>query len=243
MKKCFEAFTLKQPKYKSKVSTLYFKIFIILLKLAFCDFNMRHLNNVISEINMVIKGNGIQSLLYSNFPIDPFEVIVNGKKENSCKKTCVLNKDLNEVTLKFDKQIESCYLMFFALKNITEIDLSKFDTSKVTTMSWMFCGCSNLEKINLDNINTSSVKTMDLLFKGTKITSIDLSKFDTSKVTTMMWMFCDCSQLETINLSNFDTSQVTDMSLMFSGCSSLKYLDLSNFDTSNVKTMSSMFSG
>ena len=191
---------------------------------------------------MVIKGSGNQSLLYSGFPIEPYEVIVNGEKEESCKRTCVLNKDINNITLKFDKQIESCSNMFFPLKNITEIDLSNFDTSKVTTMSWMFCDCSNLEKINLGNIDTSSLKNMNMLFKGTKITSIDLSKFDTSKVTTMKWMFCECSKLEIINLSNFDTSQVTDMSFMFAGCSNLKYLDLSNFETLKVKTMSQMFS-
>ena len=243
MKKCLETYKSKQPSKKTKVSILYFKILILLLKLTFCDFKMRYLINGISEINMVIKGNGTQSLLYSGFSIDPFEVIVDGKKEDSCKKTCVLNNDINNITIKFDKQIKSCSDMFKALNNIIEIDLSNFDTSKVTTMSWMFCDSYNIEKINLGSINTSLVENMDLLFKGTKITSIDLSNFDTSKVTTMSWMFCDCSKLETINLSNFDTSQVTDMSLMFSSCSSLKSLDLSNFDTLEVKTMKNMFSG
>ena len=105
IKKCLETFKSKKPDNKLKVSNLYFNIFILLLLSAFCDFNMRCFINCISEIKMVIKGSGNQSLLYSGFPIEPYEVIVNGEKEESCKKTCVLNKDINNITLKFDKQI------------------------------------------------------------------------------------------------------------------------------------------
>ena len=223
------------------------KILLLIIKFILSNSKIGSLKinliNGISEIKLVIQGNGRQSLLGDSFNIEPFEVLVNGKKDDSCKKECNLEEDINNITLKFDKQIESCYLMFQGIKNIREIDLSNFDTSKVTTMSWMFCDCSNLEYINLGNINTSSVENMDLLFKGTKITSIDLSKFDTSKVTTMLWMFCDCSKLISVNLSNFDTSIVADMNLMFNGCSNLKYLDLSNFNTSKVNKMEGMFSG
>ena len=40
--------------------------------------------------------------------------------------------------------------------------------------------------------------------------------------------------LTKLNLSKFNTSKVTDMSAMFYACESLKTLDLSNFDTRNV---------
>ena len=59
----------------------------------------------------------------------------------------------------------------------------------------------------------------------------------------MSGMFHDCSGLTSLDLSRFDTSEVTDMRDMFSGCSSLTSLDLSNFDTSQVWDMSEMFSG
>ena len=74
-----------------------------------------------------------------------------------------------------------------------------------------------------------------------KMTSIDLSALDTSKVTDMSGMFNSCSSLTSLDLSNFDTSKVTNMSFMFAGCSSLLSLDLSNFDTSQVTLMDSMF--
>lgn len=54
-------------------------------------------------------------------------------------------------------------------------------------------------------------------------------------------MFYTCSSLTSLNLSSFDTSNVTSMGAMFYSCSSLTNLDLSNLDTSNVTNMSSMF--
>jgi surface protein len=38
----------------------------------------------------------------------------------------------------------------------------------------------------------------------------------------MGWMFYGCSSLTYINLSNFNTIKVTNMGWMFYGCSSLK---------------------
>ena len=54
-------------------------------------------------------------------------------------------------------------------------------------------------------------------------------------------MFYGCSGLTSLNLSNFNTSKVTDMSGMFQNCANLESLDLSNFDTSKVTDMSNMF--
>lgn len=75
------------------------------------------------------------------------------------------------------------------------------------------------------------------------LTSIDLSSFDTSEVTTMGHMFEECNGLTKLNLSNFDTSKVTDMRWMFNNCCNLTTLDLSSFDTSKVKYMNAMFWG
>ena len=57
----------------------------------------------------------------------------------------------------------------------------------------------------------------------------------------MTSMFKSCNRLTSIDLSQFDTSNVVDMQSMFYGCSSLKYLDLSNFNTSKVKSINKMF--
>ena len=59
----------------------------------------------------------------------------------------------------------------------------------------------------------------------------------------MCYMFNDCSFLLNINLSNFNTNKVTDMSFMFNECSSLLNINLSNFNTNNFTDISKMFYG
>ena len=76
-----------------------------------------------------------------------------------------------------------------------------------------------------------------------KFTSIDLSGFDTSNVTSLKSMFFGCSALTSLVLSNFDTSSATDLGAMFYNCSALTSLDLSTFNTSSVETMANMFYG
>ena len=130
------------------------------------------------------------------------------------------------------------------IKNILEIDLSNFDTSQVTNMSYMFDGMRNLTTLNLSNFDTSRVTDMQYMFSyASNLTSLNLSNFDTSKVTNMRYMFYGMSNLAILNLSSFDTSKVTNMNAMFYDVHSLITLNLSNFDTSKVTNMSYMFYG
>ena len=98
----------------------------------------------------------------------------------------------------------------------TNLDLSNWDTSIVTNMSYMFTSCSAL-------------------------TSLSLSNWDTSKVTNMNNMFNYCSGLTLLDLSNFDTSSVTTMSYMFGYCNKLISVDITGWNTAKVKNMDSMF--
>ena len=132
--------------------------------------------------------------------------------------------------------------VFSSCSSLTSLDLSNFNTSNVTDMSFMFASCTGLTSLDLSNFDTSSVADMSNMFTYcSSLTSLDLSNFDTSSVTNMSFMFTYCSSLTSLDLSNFNTSKVTDMCGMFDYCSKLTSLDVSNFDTSNVKDMSYMF--
>ena len=61
-----------------------------------------------------------------------------------------------------------------------------------------------------------------------KLTSIDMSGFNTSKVTEMRIMFYNCSGLTSLDLSSFNTSNVTSMFNMFGNCSSLRTIYVGN---------------
>ena len=132
--------------------------------------------------------------------------------------------------------------MFRDLSNLISLDVSSFDTSKVTNMEAMFAGMPSLTTLNLSNFDTSKVTRMNSMFEGvSRLTTLNLSNFDTSKVTDMEAMFGYMYGLTSLNISNFDTSQVTNMRDMFSNMRNLTSLNLSNFNTSKVTDMRAMF--
>ena len=132
--------------------------------------------------------------------------------------------------------------MFWTIEEVTDIDVSTFDTSAVENMYDMFSNTHNLTSLDLSNFDTQNVTVMkDMFYNTYKLKTINLSSFDTRNVTDMRGMFKDSHTLETLDLSNFDTSKVTSMTEMFYGASALVSLDLSNFNTSNVTDMTSMF--
>jgi surface protein len=64
--------------------------------------------------------------------------------------------------------------------------------------------------------------------------------FNTSEVVSMRWMFASCVYIGSIDVSHFDTRKVTDMEMMFY-CFGGRFLDLSSFNTANVENMKNMF--
>ena len=236
-----------------------------------------------SEIILTIKGNNTQQILnnstikitdsndiLNNYVFNelPSEILVNGNRINTIDFYVYnLTLDENNITIKFNKTLENCNVMFAGLSNITKIYFKKFDfsttqmigmfqtckglrsldisnlkTSSVTSMSCLFNGCNNLISLNLGYLDTSSVTDMEYMFSSCfNLTSLDLKNFNTSSATALSFMFNKCISLKSLDLSNFDTSSVTRMISLFRYCISLTSLDLSNFNTSSVKTMSNMF--
>ena len=154
--------------------------------------------------------------------------------------------DIEELDLtKFDSsKVTDMHGMFSGLKSLKSLDLSHFDTSSANDMSYMFYNCNNLKTLDLSNFNTSYVRYMyGMFYNCNNLTSLDLSNFNTSNVIWMNQMFYNCENLQTLNVSNFDTSNATNMSGMFGQCKKIKSIDLSNFNTSKVSNLSGMFYG
>ena len=115
------------------------------------------------------------------------------------------------------------------------------DTSELTSIYGAFQNCK-LTSIDMSGLDSSKVTNMVSLFESAySLKTFSLTNFNTAKVTDLRYMFRHCESLETIDLSNFNTAIVTNMAGMFDNCSSLVVLDLSSFNTENVTSMSSMF--
>ena len=134
---------------------------------------------------------------------------------------------------------EDCTNMFWAV-GLSYIDLSGLNSSKVTTMETMFSGNYGLKSINFANLNTSNVQDFNDMFYECYIPTINMSGINTQSATNMQGMFAYTSKLTSLDISNFDTSNVTDFGGMFMS-SNIPSLDVSRFNTSSATTMNGMF--
>ena len=133
--------------------------------------------------------------------------------------------------------------MFYNCTQLTQLDVSNWDTSSVKDMNSMFQGCTSLTQLDVSGFNTSSVTSMNNIFYYcSNLTSLDVSNFDTSKVANMDNMFYGCTKLTQLDLSSFKTNLTRSMFCTFYNCKALTTLDISNWDTSNVTTMGSFLS-
>lgn len=142
--------------------------------------------------------------------------------------------------------------LFSDLKNVKSyVGLDKIDTSEVVSMRGLFMDNLNLTTLDLSSWNTSKLEEMRLIFgvaiydrpKFSKLTSINLAGWDTSHVTDLSGAFLYCGSLRTvIGLEQFNTEKVTDMTAVFYG-TAFSSLDVSNFSSESLTEMLWMFGG
>ena len=133
---------------------------------------------------------------------------------------------------------------FCGARNVTEIDLSQFETPNVVDMSLMFADCGKVKSLDLFYLDTSKVTNMEDMFASCYALVPDFSNFDTHNVENMQSMFSGSFQgtgYIDLDLTSFNVSKVTDMREMFSQCRKLRSVDLTGWDTSKVQDFGSMF--
>ena len=212
-------------------------------------------NNLLTGIKIFDENNSILNDLQLEYdPVTKFISSYKKIKYNCDGKTIITSLDPNytsKSTLNTKTQTalnSGCYnfsnmsYMFNNCYKLTTVDVSNWDTSKVTNMHKTFSNCRALTTLDVSKWDTSSVTNMSGMFEFCNaLTTLDTSDWDTSNVTDMYGMFYGCYKLTTLDLSNWDTSSVTNMSGMFYLCGELISLDVSNWNTSNVTDMGNMF--
>lgn len=107
--------------------------------------------------------------------------------------------------------------------------------------SFMFHSMQSLQKVDFGPTAVAPSSSKGMFSQCSSLATLDVSKWDTSKVTDMGNMFENCSSLATLDVSKWDTSNVTDMGGTFWGCKGLTTMDVSDWNTSKVTNMNSMF--
>ena len=133
--------------------------------------------------------------------------------------------------------------MFYSCSSLTSLDVTHFNTAKVTDMRRMFYSCSSLTSLDATNFNTVNVTDMSYMFSNcSSLTSLDVTNFNTANVKYMVYMFSNCSSLTSLYLTNFNTEKVTNMVNMFSDCRALTTIYASSkFVTTQVSNSFYMF--
>ena len=115
----------KSQKSKNKIRyilSLKFICYLYIIKVSYS-----------SQITLIINGNSQNSILYGQFTPLPDQVFVNNKEVQPGYSVNTLTSNQNIVIMKWNKEITNCNYMLSDLKNVIEIDISEFDSSKVTT--------------------------------------------------------------------------------------------------------------
>ena len=149
----------------------------------------------------------------------------------------------------FDPSFADCNTLtstrcwFYGLENLTNITgMENLVTDNVNDMGLMFFSCSKLTSIDVSHFNTSKVTTMVSMFNEcSSLVELDVSGFNTENVTNMFGMFYRCYSLTNLDVSNIKTDKVDVMQWMFGHCTNLTRLDVSEFNTHNVTNMHGMF--
>ena len=99
-------------------------------------------------------------------------------------------------------------------------------------MSVMLQDCNELISLDLSNFNTSKVSDLQGIFNNChKLKEIKgINQFNTSNITNMSGMFQACYELISLNLLNFNTSKVNQIQYMFNYGEKLKDLNILNFN-------------
>ena len=123
--------------------------------------------------------------------------------------------------------------------------VTSWDASNTSNCpGWNGANSSSYKKVVFDpSFANARPKNCSSWFSNSNVSDITgMENFNTSEVTSMFNMFSHCYDLGSVDVSHFDTRKVTNMAQMFGGTGYWE-LDLSSFDTSNVENMTEMFGG
>ena len=141
-----------------------------------------------------------------------------------------------DVKIIFKKKLSSCEGLFDSTNCIIEIDLSKFDCSKVISCFAMFAWCEETKKINFGKLDFSQVTNFSYMFYCCKkLIDLNMTNFNTKNSITFREMFRGCECLKKIDVSRFNSSKCETFNHMFYGCKSITEIDMIDWDMSSLK--------
>lgn len=112
---------------------------------------------------------------------------------------------------------------FFNLDtSLISVNMHNFRAPLLTSYNDLFIDCISLTDINVEDLDMSNITDIGGMFYGIGATVLDLSSWNTEKITNTGWTFRNCPNLTTIYVGEgWDMSNVTNSNFMFSGSPNL----------------------
>ena len=167
---------------------------------------------------------------------------------HTCKDGAIVKLDDKEIQLEARRSYSFKDFLLFEIKGETKaINRIKVSGDTATSSAYAkgaFSNCSSLTSLDVSGWDTSKVTDLGNTFLAcSSLTSLDVSGWDTSKVTNMVSTFGTMYNIKSLDVSGWDTSKVTNMNYMFARSASITSLDVSGWDTSKVTSMAGIFMG
>ena len=123
---------------KMKILFLYLIFFLNIIQISLS----LKINNIVllnsSWIIIKINQAGEHNIISEYFRQRPDEIYINDMNQSLIQSHYNLSESINVIKLVWNNELDDCENMFSQCSNITEMDLSNFDTSQVTSMDRMF---------------------------------------------------------------------------------------------------------
>ena len=138
------------------------------------------------------------------------------------------------LNLKFLKGASNVKRLFL-FDDITQINISNFDTSQVTSFYDIFGKTMGNNTKFLKKWNTSKLITINRLISNEDIVKIDLSSWNKTNIKNMKYILNDCPSLEFADLAGYiKIENVSNFDGLFLGSKSIKRVNTYGWDFSKI---------
>ena len=191
------------------------------------------LSNAKAAIKTSIENKGVT--VGDDVKLDAYPALIDSIEAGGGSGETHVNPDFYELRTQNGTNFDNLFYGY----NGPDIDISQWDTSKVTSAKNCFNNCNKYMDIsNWDLGNLKNAYSMFSNFKnGNKY--IDLSVLDFSNVTNVQYMF-QYSNTDYLDVRNIKLTRINNYDNLFSSCNGTE-LDLSNWDISKVTHLGDTF--
>ncbi len=131
--------------------------------------------------------------------------------------------------------------MFHGCNKLTQLNVKHFNVNSVLHMSYLFSGCRRLKVIDLEGWDFSQVSDANEMFGYCGKLEKIIANFNFNMIKGMAFMFDCCTKLSEVDLTHSDLSRVFDFGYMFFNCEGLKKISFSQGVWKKAKYTLGMF--